>query len=240
VVNEEPVPPRQLQPKTPRDLETICLKCLAKESRRRYPTAEELAKDLRRFLEGKPIEARPVSRLERVGKWAHRNPAVAGLLAAVALVLLGGIAVSTYFAVAEAHQAELASNNEVAALKAKAELENANEELLTTAARSLIRPIGLQIGRWPLSELLTIPEEEAFWELACHRDNRLRYRFVKEALRGPVTTRQLKNRAEFALHAALGLRESQRAEVQRIIIRQLQNPKVEQGTAPIWRWLRQG
>ncbi|HVS38481.1 MAG TPA: serine/threonine-protein kinase [Gemmataceae bacterium] len=66
VVSEEPVPPRQLQPKTPRDMETICLKCLRKEPRRRYGSAEELAEDLARYLDGKPITARRVGRLERL------------------------------------------------------------------------------------------------------------------------------------------------------------------------------
>jgi serine/threonine protein kinase len=99
VLNEEPVPPRKLQSKTPRDLETICLKCLTKERARRYATAEKLAEDLHRFLEGKPIEARPVGRLERARMWARRNPVVAKLLGAVAAALLLGAGVSTYFAI---------------------------------------------------------------------------------------------------------------------------------------------
>src|SRR5262249_17379988 len=109
VLNEEPVPPGKLQPKTPRDLETICLKCLAKERARRYATAEELAEDLHRFLEGKPIAARPVGRLERARKWGRRNPLVAGLLGAVAAALLLGTAVSTYFAIDAWDHAEKAS-----------------------------------------------------------------------------------------------------------------------------------
>ncbi len=86
VVNDEPVPPRQLQPQAPRDLETICLKCLAKEPARRYTSAGELADDLRRFRAGEPIRARPVRLWERGWKWVRRRPLAAAL--AVALLLL--------------------------------------------------------------------------------------------------------------------------------------------------------
>ncbi len=97
VRSQEPIPPRRLQPGVPRDLETICLKCLRKPSAARYPTAHALADDLRRFCAGEPIHARPVGRREKLWRWCRRNPVVAGLLALVLLVLLGGIAVSTSF-----------------------------------------------------------------------------------------------------------------------------------------------
>jgi serine/threonine protein kinase len=92
VVHDDPVAPRALQPRTPRDLETICLKCLQKLPRQRYGSARELAEDLRAFQEGRPIAARPTGRLERAAKWARRRPAAASLLgvsAASALLLLG-------------------------------------------------------------------------------------------------------------------------------------------------------
>jgi WD40 repeat protein len=93
VVMDEPVPPVQLQPKVPRDLETICLKCLQKEPRKRYASAEALASDLRRFLAGESIEARPTPAWERGLKWARRRPALAALIgvSTLAVLVLGGL-----------------------------------------------------------------------------------------------------------------------------------------------------
>jgi WD40 repeat protein len=86
---QEPVPPSRLQPKVPRDVETICLKCLRKDPRQRYATAAELAEDLDRFRTGRPIQARPVSPVERALKWSKRNPILAS---ATALVLVSVVA----------------------------------------------------------------------------------------------------------------------------------------------------
>jgi hypothetical protein len=92
VVSEEPASVRQLQPGAPADLETICHRCLQKEPGKRYASAEELAEDLRRFQAGEPIRARPVSAWERTWKWVRRRPAEAGLVGAVVLVVLVGLA----------------------------------------------------------------------------------------------------------------------------------------------------
>jgi hypothetical protein len=91
VVSEEPVPPKQLNALVPRDLETICLKCLQKDPRERYRTAQELALDLGRFLDGKPVEARAVSGLERLLKWVKRHPATAAVYGLVLVVTVLGL-----------------------------------------------------------------------------------------------------------------------------------------------------
>jgi tetratricopeptide (TPR) repeat protein len=88
VLHNEPVPVRRLQPQTPRDLETVCMKCLQKEPRRRYAAAADLADDLRRFLDNRPVQARPVGPLEMGVKWVRRRPVDAALIAAVALLFL--------------------------------------------------------------------------------------------------------------------------------------------------------
>jgi WD40 repeat protein/tRNA A-37 threonylcarbamoyl transferase component Bud32 len=98
VLEREPVPPRQLNAAVPRDLETVCLKCLEKEPARRYAGAEALAADLAHFLAGEPIQARPVGQAERLWRWCRRNPALAGALSALLLALSAGTAISTLFA----------------------------------------------------------------------------------------------------------------------------------------------
>lgn len=89
VLRDEPVPPARLQPDLPRDLETICLKCLQKEPGKRYGNADRLCEDLRRFRAGEPIRARPASAADRALKWARRQPVAAALIVTVAVALVG-------------------------------------------------------------------------------------------------------------------------------------------------------
>jgi WD40 repeat protein len=143
IVAEEPRPLSRLRPNVHRDLDTICLKCLEKEPERRYPSALELAQDLRRFLNGEPILARACGRLEKAWRWCRRHPARAGLVglaaAVVAVVLPAGLWYqgSLNQARESAQQAHtiavLAQRAQEAADKAKRAAEKAEEAARETA-----------------------------------------------------------------------------------------------------------
>jgi len=96
VCRDDPIPPTAFRLRLSKDLETICLKCLEKEPARRYGSAEDLARELQRFLHREPILARPVSSPERTWRWCRRNPLVAALSAACLAILLVGFAVVTW------------------------------------------------------------------------------------------------------------------------------------------------
>jgi serine/threonine-protein kinase len=130
VTGTEAVSPSQLQPKVPRDLETICLKCLRKEPAGRYPSALALAEDLRRFSSGETIQARPVSTAERLWRWGRRNPVVATLATTLILVLVGSLAVLTALWLHAERQRETAQHErdlaDAAQSQAQTNLELAN------------------------------------------------------------------------------------------------------------------
>jgi serine/threonine protein kinase len=116
VKDSDPVPPSRFQPGLPGDVETICLKCLEKSPQRRYPTADALAEDLRRFLASEPILARPVPSWVRAWKWARRRPALAAALtvstAAILLLLVGALYYNSRLRVS-VHEARVAQSEAV-------------------------------------------------------------------------------------------------------------------------------
>ncbi len=104
LLGEEVLSPDRLQPRLPRDLVTICLKCLEREPGRRYATAADLAEDLRRFLKREPIKARPVGYVGSLARWCRRHPARAALTAALVVSLASGLAAVTWlWRLAERH-----------------------------------------------------------------------------------------------------------------------------------------
>ncbi|MBI1833115.1 MAG: protein kinase, partial [Planctomycetes bacterium] len=136
VQHDEPTAPRKINDKVPPDLETICLKCLAKWPAQRYATARELADDLRRFLAGEPILARPVGTVERLLRWCQRNPALAATGTTAGLgVLLALFAFATaYFAISQSFDRESAERKKAEDLaKAKQKLALDNEKLAIDA-----------------------------------------------------------------------------------------------------------
>ncbi len=106
-VYEDAPSPRKLVPTIPKDLETICLRCLERDSSRRYASAQEVADELQRFRKGEPIKARPISSLERGWRWCRRRPAVASLLASLILSLSAGLAGVSYYSWQAEKSAEL-------------------------------------------------------------------------------------------------------------------------------------
>ncbi len=243
VLADEPIPPSRLQSQTPRDLETICLKCLGKVPGNRYPTAEELAEDLRRFQAKEPISARPVSRFERSWRWCERNPTLAGALIAMLLVFVMGAIVSSVLA-AQAIQArgqakEAATKAGIErdeAVKARNELKTANTNLTQSRnalqekndlmLRSLARSLLVPLAGSPL--LLSDPEIEALGEIASTPEEGLRLRIVEEMLHGPVPTGQLRHRAALILQAIVGLDDARRMRVEQLLWEGL----LEKGASP--------
>ncbi|MCI0535370.1 MAG: protein kinase [Verrucomicrobiales bacterium] len=107
----DPAPPRLLNAEIPRDLETVCLKCLEKDPARRYATAQELADELKRFLNDEPIRARPVTRIEHAWRWCRRKPALAVSLFSI-LILLSIVVIGSPLAVYRINQARKAELTE--------------------------------------------------------------------------------------------------------------------------------
>lgn len=130
VLDQDPAPPRQLNRSIPRDLETICLKCLEKEPSKRYASARDFIADLDRFLTGQPIDARPTSRRERIAKWIRRRPAAAALLGVSAAAAIGFVALGIALLVNAQQLANEATKRE-SAERDRGDLLRKQTELLT-------------------------------------------------------------------------------------------------------------
>jgi tetratricopeptide (TPR) repeat protein len=210
VREHEPVAPGRLNATVPRDLETICLKCLSKDPARRYASARLLADDLGRYLAGVPVLARPVGSLGKFVRWCRRYPGVASLTAAVVLALVCGAGAASYFAVLFRHKAAEAEHARERAL-AEAEKTRWIEEILVAApndqlgfhtAPSVFTP---EMGeKRPIKRVLQIAEFRATKDLT--RDPLLRASVFSTVGRAYLMLGD-RERAKFCLEQALQIRE---------------------------------
>ena len=144
VIHDEPLSPRRLNASVPRDLETICLKCLEKDPRNRYSTSKDMAQELRRFLRGEAIQARPISSVGRAWRWCRRKPQLATLTGVIAMLLLFLSIAGPWVAV---RQNSLASRSREIADQERSLRQDATVMRLAAQSQSVRQ-------RWPTKGLL--------------------------------------------------------------------------------------
>jgi serine/threonine protein kinase/tetratricopeptide (TPR) repeat protein len=179
VIHEDAPDPRKLNSHVPRDLSTICLKCLEKSPNERYPSVNDFAEDITRYLEKRPITARPLGRVGRTLRWCRRRPLVAGLSTAVVISLLAGTSISLYYGItadqervkavaSEAKALESAENAEAKRVEADAARnaealareETTRQKLITE--RNLISAMAAiqELTNVTTNDLLNVPKME--------------------------------------------------------------------------------
>jgi serine/threonine protein kinase/WD40 repeat protein/tetratricopeptide (TPR) repeat protein len=147
MMHDEPVRPRKVNPAVPRDLETVVLKAIARDPAHRYETPADMAEDLKRFVEDRPVRARRVSEMEKLWRWCRRNPLPASLVAGIVLMFLAGfVGVAWQWREAEtARQDEKGQHARADALRQGA--ENARDEANQTRNASARQAAGLLLDR---------------------------------------------------------------------------------------------
>ncbi len=174
VMNDEPVPPSRLTPKLPRDLETVAVKCLAKDPRKRYPSAGAVADDLKRYLTGEPILARPVSAVERGWRWVRRNPLLAAvtvggpaLLAGTVVVVLIALLMTAVANVRLAAERQNADNQKAEA-EHQRKLAQARLEKAIAAVDQMVTRVGSE--RWTTDPALQDERRQVLEEAVAFFD----------------------------------------------------------------------
>ena len=180
VKNTEPVAPRQLQPTVPKDLQTICLKCLHKDPKQRYQSADAFANDLRNYLDGKPIQARPVPKWEIALKWSLRNKAAALLIAVIFLGLLTSAIGGTYVAIRENQRAENEANLKELAI-ASEKVANEQKEIAEIQEKEATKQRDIaEAARKEATKQRDIADVQKI--LAVHERGKLKLRRISRAL----------------------------------------------------------
>jgi tetratricopeptide (TPR) repeat protein len=175
VLEKEPVSPRLLNASVPRDLETICLKCLCKEPLARYPTAADLAQELERWLSGQPIRARPASLPGKIWRWSTRQPALAAMAATVILLLLT-VAFGSTFMFAKEKRARL--NEATLRLQAQAAEKKAlsaanNSQQVSSLLEHILQSMGPATPIATRERILSLAEERLKKDVTGQAETRL-------------------------------------------------------------------
>ena len=204
VLESDPVPPGQLIAGVDRDLETVTLKCLEKDPQRRYKTASELAEDLTHWLDGEPIEARPVTWMERSWRWCKRKPAVAALWSTAVLLLLtlgiGGLSLAfleSAHAREQTHLRETADRSADNEKKARADAETARQDEATArnqaeknfeAAQQTVDEFLTEVSQ---SDLLNEPQMEPLRRQLLEKARTYYQKFIQQQTDDPKLKRKL-------------------------------------------------
>ncbi len=240
-LNQEPVSIRALNPLVPVDLETVCLKCLEKEPIKRYPSAQAFADDLRRFLEGLPVIARPVGSLGRMRRWVRRNQVVTALLAVIVLAVLTGTTATYIKYRDEAAQRDVAEREANAKERALRELQltlAVLEKLTAEQKQTLVRlseekaaseDAFLRGLLRPLREhsnfQVTLEEAKVLFELAGLPEERLRFRFVSRGLESTSGAATLAAWPQEMVNAVVGLDREAAARLRAVIVKVIRDEK---------------
>jgi len=239
-LSQEPVGVRALNPAVPVDLETICHKCLEKDPSRRYPSAQALADDLQRYLDGRPVLARPVGPLGRARRWVARNQVVTGLLVAVVVAVISGTTTTYLKYRDEAEQRANAVEEARAKDEALHELQRTHAKLEALSAeqtrtlerltlekaatedallRGMMRPLRNQHAN-----IILLEETRALFDLAELPEERLRLRFVERGLASPEGSDKLAAWPQEVVGAVAGLDRDAAIRMRHVVERALRDP----------------